>query len=219
MEHNKAPAKCIMIFSMLFVLSCWFSTAAAVADEFSADVTQKFGNKTMSGKFYMKGDKMRNEMVMMGTTRASIVRKDKGVVWVIMPQRQKYMEMPFTEEAKNNPQFYQDKLADIATKEDLGTEEINGFKCEKSLYTFKDTARGTMTQWYSKKLEFPLKIVMKGSNWEMITEYSNIKKGDLADSLFELPEGYTKMEMPANAPGMQRPGMGGHGMGGAPQGQ
>ena len=117
--------------------------------------------------------------------------------------------MPLEEGAKNNPQFYQDKLGEMATKEDQGTEKISDYKCEKVLYTFNDTTRGTLLQWYSKKLDFPLKMIWKGPNWEMNTEYSNIKKGGVDKSLFELPEGYTKMDAPAGMPGMMQPGMGG----------
>ena len=197
----------LLFCAILIALS--MVAGGAFASEFSADVNQQFGNMVMKGKFYMQGDKMRNDMEMMGTTRATIIRKDKGVVWILMPQRKKYMEMPLEEGAKNNPQFYQDKLEEIAKKEDQGTEKISGYKCEKALYTFNDTTRGTLVQWYSKKLDFPLKMVAKGPNWEMITEYSNIKKGDVDKSLFELPEGYTKMDMPAGMPGMMQPGMGG----------
>ena len=208
-----ARIKAIFITCAIFVA---FSIPAsgAFASEFSADVNQQFGNMIMKGKFYMQGDKMRNEMEMMGTTRATIIRKDKGVVWILIPQRIKYMEMPLDEGAKNNPQFYQDKLEEMAKKESQGTEKISGYKCEKALYTFTDTSRGTMTQWYSKKLNFPLKMIWKGPNWEMTTEYSNIKTGNVDKALFELPEGYTKTEMPAGAPGMMQPGMGGspHGM-------
>lgn len=186
------------------------------AAEFSADMTQQLSSMVMKGKFYMKGDKVRNEMEMMGATRASIVRKDKGVVWILMPKRQKYMELPFTEEAKNNPHLYQDELDEIAVKKELGEEKVNGFACKKYLYTFNDPSRGTMMQWYAEKLEFPVKMLFKGNNWEMTTEFSNIKQGSVDDSLFELPAGYTKMEMPAGTPGVMPPGTGQSGMSGSP---
>jgi hypothetical protein len=142
------------------------------------------------------------------------------MVWILMPQRKKYMEMPISAEAKNNPQFYQDKLEEIADKEPLGTEKISGYTCEKARYTFHDKSRGVMTQWYSKELAFPLKIDLHGEQWQMTTEYSNIKKGNVDDALFELPQGYTKMTMPAGKPGMgmMKPGRGHGGMGTAPGG-
>jgi len=171
-------------------------------------MTQQFGKMTMKGKFQMKDDNIRSDMEMMGQTRTTIVRKDKSLVWILIPKRQQYMELPFSEETKNNPQFYQDKLESVATKQDLGSEEVNGYKCKKYLFTFNDQSRGTMTQWFSEELQFPIKMVNKGSNWEMTTEFSNIKEGGVNDALFQIPQGYTKMEKPAGMPGMMPPASG-----------
>jgi outer membrane lipoprotein-sorting protein len=54
-----------------------------------------------------------------------------------------------------------------------------------------------MTQWFSKKLNFPIKMEMDGPSGHVTTEYKNIKENGLSSSLFEIPAGYQKMPMPA----------------------
>jgi len=68
------------------------------------------------------------------------------------------------------------KLEEVATKENLGKEKVNGYACDKYRFTFNDKSMGTMTQWFSKKLNFPIKSVMMGSQGEISTEYKNIKR-------------------------------------------
>ena len=63
-----------------------------------------------------------------------------------------------------------------------------------------------MTQWDSKKLNFPLKLVIQGPQGEVVTEYQNIKEAPVPDSSFTIPPGYKQKPMP---------GRGGYGM---PQG-
>mgnify|MGYP001818998509 CR=1 FL=1 len=52
------------------------------------------------------------------------------------------------------------------------------------------------TTWVSKKLNFPVKVIQKGPQGESTVEYQNIKTGNVPDSLFELPPGLQKMQMP-----------------------
>ena len=56
---------------------------------------------------------------------------------------------------------------------------------------------GTMTQWYSKKLGYPVKIVNKSDMMgEVITELQNIKKTSVRDDLFIVPSDYQEMPSP-----------------------
>jgi len=47
-----------------------------------------------------------------------------------------------------------------------------------------------MTEWFSRKLNQPVRVEMKGQEMVMIHELKNIKEGAaISDSLFELPSG------------------------------
>jgi len=79
----------------------------------------------------------------------------------------------------------------------LGTETVMGYKCDKYLFTFKNKKMGTMTQWFSIKLGYPIKIVNKSDMMgEVITELQNIQKTSVKDNLFIVPSGYQEMPSP-----------------------
>jgi len=47
---------------------------------------------------------------------------------------------------------------------------VNSYKCDKYLITYKDKSMGTMTQWISKKINYPIKMVYHSSYSDMYTE-------------------------------------------------
>ncbi|MBW1694323.1 MAG: DUF4412 domain-containing protein [Deltaproteobacteria bacterium] len=61
---------------------------------------------------------------------------------------------------------------------------------------------GKMTQWISRKLNFPIKIIYHSPQGVMSTEYNNIQSSNVKESLFEVPQGFQKMSMPAMGSGM-----------------
>jgi hypothetical protein len=86
------------------------------------------------------------------------------------------------------------------TCKNLGTETVNGRSTDHWQITHKD---GNISDvWIDNSLHFPIKTVSQGTTWEL----TNIKEGPQDASLFQIPAGYRKMDMP---------GMGG--MRGGPQ--
>lgn len=149
----------------------------------------------MKGKIYVKGEKMRMDMTMEGEKTSTITRIDKKIVWIIKHEDKMYMEMPSMVGTLQAGKVDED-LKKIADKKKVGTEKVNGYKCDKYLITYKDKSMGKMTQWISKKLNYPIKMVYHSSYGDMYTEYKNIKEGKVKDSVFEIPKGYEKMSMP-----------------------
>jgi outer membrane lipoprotein-sorting protein len=71
---------------------------------------------------------------------------------------------------------------------------VKGYKCDKYLFTFSDKKMGTMTQWFSIKLGYPIKTVNKSDMMgEVITELHNIQKTSIQDDLFKIPPDYREM--------------------------
>jgi hypothetical protein len=182
-----------------------FASGLAFAAEFSADMVNKFGGMTKTGKIYVKGKKMRMEGA--GAQGITIMNGDTSTVWVLQPEQKIYLEMKKGAQTAEPAQANEQELAKMADKKLLGTETVNGYKCERYLYTYHDKSLGTLTQWYSEKLGYPIKMVHSSPRGQTSFEYRNIKEGGVADSLFQVPAGYTKMEMPAMPPGMGK-GMG-----------
>ena len=170
-------------------------SGVSIAAEFSADLLLKQGGETISGKAYIKGDKIRQEYVQRGEKQVMIFRFDKGFIWIMVPAQKIYMEMSSRSGAANDPSLGQ-KIKDMAVAKYLGTEEVSGYMCEKYHYVYHDTSMGTVTQWFSKKLNYPLKSEHNSPRGYMLTEYKNIKEGKIADALFEVPGDYVKMSLP-----------------------
>ena len=194
---------------MLFIVSLFIIglgiAVSGNAAEFSADMIQKSSMGNTKGKVFVKGENFRHEMTMGGEKQIMIFQKDKGVVWVLMPQLKMYMEMTAGGQQDMAPPT-PEEMEKMGDKKYLGEEKVNGYKCKKYRYTSKDPSVGTTTMWISKKLNFPIKTEMEGSSGPMSMEYKNIQEKKLPESLFKIPAGYQKMSMPSmpNMPGMPK---------------
>jgi outer membrane lipoprotein-sorting protein len=177
----------------------------APAAEFSAEMTQKSSGQTMTGNIFIKEKKMRMEMNSPGGRMVHIFLPEGNRTVMLYPDQKMYMEMTVKDPGRR-PSMADDKLEEKATKKYLGTETVNGYACEKYELIFHDPSMGKSTQWFSKKLAYPVKMVHQGEQGETVTEYKNIREGGVSDSLFQIPSGYKKMEMPGMGSGM------GHGM-------
>jgi hypothetical protein len=158
--------------------------AGAYAVEITADMVSKEGKITRNGKIYMKASKVSAERG--STPMYTIVRGDKGLFWQINNAEKTYIEAKLTPEMKP---LLEEKFAGETGRKQVGTETINGYAAKKYEVTIpKGKKTETVTHWYSAEYAFTVKVA--GSNWS--TEYKNIKKGGVADSLFELAQGLIK---------------------------
>jgi hypothetical protein len=180
-----------------FILILSFSTGS-LAMEFSADtITSMKGGEKMSGKIYFKPDRFRMEMKDFGKT-IMITRVDKKVAWNIMPDQKMYMEIPF--DIKNRPKVDEKFEGELERKE-VGRETIDGHPTIKYLITYKiDKEKSMVYQWMATDIQFPVKTAAVDGSW--VQEFRNIRKGSQPDSLFEVPRGYQKMQLP-KIPGMK----------------
>lgn len=192
--RNALVALAMMMVSMVLV-------SAASAAEFQADFVQKYEGMEIKGKFYTKNNKTRTDMEMMGQKMSMITRMDKNVSWNVQHDAGIYFEMPIPPESAQALQP-DEELKKIAVKRKIGAETINGYACDKYEITYHDKGVGKMTQWFSRKLNFPIKIVYHGPQGVMTTEYYNIQSGGVKESLFNVPQGLQKMTMPAMGSGM-----------------
>ncbi|MHB1457444.1 MAG: DUF4412 domain-containing protein [Armatimonadota bacterium] len=194
----------------------------AMAAEYSADVKQSMPgldgkSMNMNAKIYVKGQMERRESTTPMGKMISITRRDKGVMWMLMPAQKSYMEQKL---GNVNPKA--DPIASVLKMmpnyKKVGTAKIAGFMCDK--YTFKDTERKTSgTAWISPQLKAQVKMDMKSSRGNMTYALTNIKMGTQPNSLFNIPKGYKKMQMGMGMPGMGGPGKGMPGMGRMPGGK
>jgi outer membrane lipoprotein-sorting protein len=192
-------------FRFKFLMIIFFATLPALsvpahAVQFSADMINSSPMGKMEGKIFFKEGNFRQEMMMGGQKQVTIFRKNKQVLWMLMPAQQMYMEMK-ADGMQNRAPVDPDEIDRMGEKKYLGKEKVNGYVCSKYAYTFHDKSSGTATYWISDKLGFPIKVETRGASGRMTMEYRNILEKTVPASLFDLPDGYRKMDMPM-MPGM-----------------
>ena len=125
--------------------------------------------------------------------------------YMVSPSKKTYMELEpgkgreMLGELKERFDF---KLAKIKEKEKLGTEDINGYLCDK-VHVIMVSNNGTendIMAWLALDLKnFPIQIISNfktndGKNGTNTTIFSNIKEMIPDESLFEIPEGYVECD-------------------------
>ena len=208
---------CILLFASLLLLFSSLSAQIPQLTPFSADMQTSSMqanpmNRDMNGKLYVSQGAMRMDMEGEGPRQAIIITTfATKTVDILMPQQHMYME----HKAGDNPMHRGPNTSDLhpydpknpcsadpdTTCKNLGTETVNGRSTDHWQVTHKD---GNVSDvWIDNKLHFPIKTVSGGTTWQL----TNIKEGPQDASLFQVPAGYQKMEMP---------GMGGMMPGGRP---
>jgi hypothetical protein len=188
-----------MVNKLWFVLlSVLLFSGTAFAIEFSADTvtTVKDGPK-ITGKIYYKPDRFKMDM-QADEGMSMIARLDKKIAWNIMESQKMYMEMPL--DLKYKPKVDEKFEGEIERKE-VGSETIDGHPTKKYLITFQaNDKKNQVFQWLATDIKFPVRTAAIDNSW--VQEFRNIKIGPQPDSLFEVPAGYQKMQMPQMPGGM-----------------
>ena len=187
----------VVIIATMVTLSAGLTQAA----EFTANIITKAGVKEIPGKVYVKGQKARNEIKIAGQTNIQILRPDKNVIWVVIPQQKAYMEMPLTQESQEK-MFINLTEKQKAKMKKVGTEAVNNYACDKYETTMSHQGKSVKFYvWIATELGVPIKMVAQDGSFS--TECKDIKTGEVSDSLFEPPQGYNKMKLPMALPPMK----------------
>ncbi len=189
--------KSILVMTGMVVFIIFSAFICVSAMEFSADMISKSGGQSFTSKIYMKDKKVRTES--RGQPGYSIVRQDKNVVWVVMPDTKTYMEMAYDPAQSQVPT---EKAQGEVSRKLVGKEKIDGHPTEKYLVTVKEKGKTSeIYQWIATDLKFPVKTAAVDGSYSV--EYKNIKMS-APDNLFEIPGGYQKVTMPAMPKGMMK---------------
>jgi hypothetical protein len=192
----------VSCFSAL-MLAASFAVAQA---EFSAEIVdlQKQGTPTQA-KIYFAKDKMRIESQTASAHGSAVIinyATQKGDV--VMAQQHMYMEMPM--QAQSQRMGYASAFFQAGDVENacgdwqkmgheggschkVGTETVNGRSTVK--YETANASGDVSHFWLDPKLRFPVKWEGKSNSGEL----RNIQEGAQPASLFEIPAGFTKMDL------------------------
>ncbi len=184
---------------MVVLATLLLAGATAAGDrpnvEYSADQVIEAGDIAMKSKVYSTPTKERRETSQGGTSMTMITRHDKKVIWNLMPEDKMYMEMAMKASSdKTDLSGYQ------IEQTPMGQETLNGQSMNKSkiIMTHSSGAKMGGFMWMTKEgiqAKIDVIAVEKGSKDRFKMEQNNIKVGKQPADLFEIPEGFTKMDM------------------------
>ena len=150
--------------------------------------------ETVPGPFrntlYVAADRERQDASLGGTTVTTIVRRDKGVAWLLIPGQQQYEEVPL--EGAEIPSVH--ARFDGLEPRSLGPDLLDGVRTEKVAY-FEPGGRQVATAWLDAngiplQSEF-LEDALAGKPTAVI-RLIEVQAGAQDAQLFELPPGYTR---------------------------
>lgn len=199
----------IVVRSLIFltVLLVTVATLAQVrASQFSADMKTTGKGMASTGKIYLGGPKVRMEMMAQGHQSIVIADSQRKMSYILMPAQHMYMEMSTEGKGQKRSQDWRtydpaNPCANMTdtTCEKLGTGLADNRLCPK--WKFTNTKQGTSsTTWVDQKTGIPIRTETSEGT---VTEFTNIKEGPQSPSLFEIPAGYSKMDMGAMMQGAQ----------------
>lgn len=183
---------------LIFLLPAFFLTVGlAQAVDFSADVFNTHQGQATQAKIYVKAGKIRMETP--GTEEYTILRTDKKVIWLVVPEEKTYIEVHSPQ-----PPGTGEKIKGEVNRQYLISETVNGYATKKYEvhYLDKETLHKAH-QWIAQDLNYPIKISDLDGSWS--TEYRNIRIGPQADSLFEIPQGFDKISRSDPSPSESKP--------------
>jgi Domain of unknown function (DUF4412) len=186
--------------AVLFAALLLAGTAAAQNQptvEYSADSVMEHEEGTMKGKVYIAPSKERREMNAGADKMINIMRHDKKITWMLMPEDKMYMEMKQTAASQSKDDLSAYKIEQTT----VGKETMNGVETTKSkiIMTGKDGSKMGGFMWMSKEnimVKMDAVSIDKGEKNRFKTELTNIKIGKQDPALFEIPPGFEKMDMP-----------------------
>lgn len=158
---------------------------------FSADATVAHsGQPTLTIRIHFAGDRERMERIAGGRRSIVIMRRDRGVVWRLIPEQKKYIAS-----AAKNPQGLGRKPDGKVTVTRIGDDEVDGVKTTK----YKVTATGGTTEYdghawvteHNIQVRYDGQVKSRGRTDSLKINLANVKVGRQPPSLFEIPEGYT----------------------------
>ena len=202
----------LIVFSSLFSyqpVSAAFMERPKV--EYSADSTMQTEEGTIQQHVYATPTKERKEMLTgAGDGGIMIFHFDKKVLWILMPSEKMYME-----HAIGGGQGQRDDPSQWTYEHTaVGDETLDGVRVTKykTIATSTDGKKYGGFSWRTKEgitLKQDMLYKEGKEKKRMLIELSNLKIGKQDPTLFEIPEGFTKLDMAGMMGGMMgREGMG-----------
>lgn len=171
------------------------TTPAKGAQFVAEQVTQSDGH-VHRASLYCRDDMWRIEHNDPGSIEVTIVRKDKGLMWLLLGRTKQFATVPLDESTGIT---FERSMAHEIGRETIGTEVLDGHPTTVFQITIREGQQDVIYyQWWAEDIQLPLRIARKDGAW--IVRFTNVKLRSLSPRLFDLPLNYRPIEA-SPAPG------------------
>ena len=215
--NNKNLSRITTISASLTVLLMTFvgvsATAAGLGNPKQFVVEMNMSSEmgdVGNARFYVGKDRLRMDMTMgdaPGGSHITVYDGDQVTSYLLIPQMKMYMKNVgaeggmMGEEEGPTLMFGSPDDADHPCKSDpdvtckkIGSDTFIGRAVDKYVVTdIEDGTPSESTIWFDRELLFPIKVEADDGGMEA----TSIKIGTQPDELFEIPAGYSEMQMPS----------------------
>ncbi len=198
MEMN-TRLSCRWLFSLVMAVVLMPMAERTYAAEFSAGtIIDRLGHQQQV-KLYIKDRQIRAEMEdVFGQKQILISRPGKDQTFMLYPKTKGYMAFPAT--AVRSPVTQNEEVIEKnGSRKMIGQEDIEGYLCDKYEIAFANKYRGKMIVWVARKLNYPIQMIQVDGppTGSLRRKLTNIKEQHIEDSMFRVPQGYKKVNKPA----------------------
>lgn len=143
-------------------------------------------------RIYVAADRERQDASLGGGTVTTIIRRDIGVAWLLIPGKQQYQELALTgaDSASVHPRFTELQARKI------GEERVDGVLTEKTAFNERD-GRDVALAWISQEgivVKAEIHADLAQGTPEAVITLRQVQLEPQSADLFELPAGYQKLE-------------------------
>lgn len=206
-EENIMMKRAVIHVVSIFVLSLFAITAFGAGPDtlknYSADMVTTTAQGSITSKVFSKDRKMRMERNSKGHNSINILRPDKMLIWMLMVDSKTYMEIQLDMSKQDIQSMLRDPNIKI-DKEFIANDVVDEHPAKKYHLTITTNGKKEISGYIWEATDLSnFTVKYESEDKKITTVWKNIKTGGVTDSLFELPAGYKKMDIPA------MPGMGG----------
>jgi hypothetical protein len=186
--HKAQFTSVVMIIGCFLAYSSLYAAGTGPPVPFSADYLELSDGLTSQGKYFASPQGIRMEGMSEGEPLLMIVNFSQNVSWMVQVQDRMYVEMPFDPDDSDT---FVTPCPELKKAKRIGRETLHGRSVER---WHCENWNGKMDSvWFDERL----KVTVRSEDADGdIFELRNIKEGRLSGDLFQLPAGYTKIEMP-----------------------
>jgi len=187
---NRKAAHLWKLLAAITIGACTFSIDSVSAIEFTVDRVIFENGHRLRATLFCRADMWRIEHNAAGPVNVTIVRKDKGIIWLLLPRTRHFVTLPFD---RDMGATCQRDLRLEGRRERIGTEILQGHFTTVSEVTVREGSEDvTYYEWRAEDVQVPLRLARKDGRW--LADYTNLRVTHLSPQLFELPSNYHPVE-------------------------